>query len=58
MRYVQYARAFNWTPDQVDSIPLRLDPWLLPINAVIEKDCRRRQQAEFEAAKKAAANGR
>lgn len=44
LSYVLYARAFGWTPDQVDSIPLALEPYLLPIDAAIGSDIKRRQE--------------
>lgn len=36
LRYVEYAREFGWTPDQVDALPVHLEPWLLPINNVLK----------------------
>jgi hypothetical protein len=32
-----YARRFNWTPQQVDEIPLSIESWLLPIMAIIDE---------------------
>lgn len=49
-----YARAWGWDEDQVDNISLHMDRWYLPINGVIEKDCKQRAQAAYEAAQKAA----
>ncbi len=45
MKYVFYAREFGWTPEQVDGLPLSLEPWILPIQGVIEADIARRDLA-------------
>lgn len=47
-----YAEEFGWTPDQVDAIPLRLEPWIMPIHTAIQADITRRQAEAVEAAKK------
>jgi len=36
LRYVEYAREFGWTPDQVDALPVHLDLWLLPISNMLK----------------------
>jgi hypothetical protein len=49
--YVIYAREFGWTPDQVDNLPLAIEPWILPIHGVIEDDITRRHNETVEKAK-------
>ncbi len=49
MKYVFYAREFGWTPEQVDGLPLSLEPWILPIQGVIEADIARRDREAAEA---------
>jgi hypothetical protein len=54
LKYVVYARAFGWTPDQVDSLPISIEPWVLPIDAAIETDlANRRAKAQADAEYKA-----
>lgn len=54
LAYVLYARAFGWTPDEVDNVPLRLEPYLLPIDAAIGADIKRRsEKAQADAEYKA-----
>lgn len=43
--YVIYARRFGWTPAEVDSLPISVEPWILPIDDAIEADIARRQEA-------------
>lgn len=35
LRYVMYAKHFNWTPAQVDELPLSADRYLLPIADIL-----------------------
>jgi hypothetical protein len=52
LRYAEFARRFGWTPDQVDSIPLVLEPWLLFIDDAMneaENNHREAIQAAAEA---------
>jgi hypothetical protein len=51
-QYTVYAREFNWTPDQVDNLPLDAEPWLLPISHAIDEELERRR-VKAEAAEKA-----
>jgi hypothetical protein len=54
LKYVVYARAFGWTPNQVDALPLSIEPWVLPIDSAIEADLsNRRQKAQADAEYKA-----
>ena len=49
-----YARAFGWTPEQVENIPVSKEHWLLPIDQAIEADISaRRERATREAKHKA-----
>ena len=53
LNYVLYARAFGWTPEQVDALPISLEPYILPIDSAIGADIKRRQaEAENKAAAK------
>lgn len=36
-RYVAYADAFGWTPDQVDDLPLAVEPLMLPVFNLIRE---------------------
>ena len=46
LRYALYAVKFQWTPDQVDQLPLELDPWLLPIATLIQDVANERAKSE------------
>jgi hypothetical protein len=49
LEYVVYARRFGWTPEQVDKLPLHLEPWFLPIDDAIEADISKRMEAAYKA---------
>lgn len=52
-----YAREFGWTDEQVDNLPMTLEPWYLPISYAITK-AENARQAAAEAAAKPAKGGR
>lgn len=37
LTYALYARKYNWTPQQVDEIPLDIEPWMLPVGALLDE---------------------
>lgn len=47
-----YAQRFNWTPQQVDELPLDVEPWLVPIVSAMEAEQVRRSEAAQKAAEK------
>lgn len=47
-RYVWFAEMYGWTPDQVDSLPLRLSDSYMPISKAIAAERNRRQEAALE----------
>jgi hypothetical protein len=50
LRYVMFAERYGWTPDEVDNVPLYLEPWILPISDAIDEE---RERRRVEAAKDA-----
>lgn len=37
LRYLLYADAFGWTPADVDALPVSVEPWLLPLHALVQE---------------------
>jgi hypothetical protein len=35
--YAVYARRFNWTPEQVDAMPLEVEQWMLPLMGLFDE---------------------
>jgi hypothetical protein len=57
--YAAYARRFNWTPEQVDKIPLKLKGWYFPIVAAMDdQETKDQERAQRDAERRAKKFGR
>lgn len=52
--YAVYAERWHWTPEQVDSLTLEQDDWLLPIAQAMDQERGYRDKKAREAAERAA----
>lgn len=58
-RYVAFARRFNWTPEQVDALPLKVEGWIWPImSALDDLEEKRAEQQAADAERKSKKFGR
>lgn len=52
--YVIYAERWHWTPEQVDSLTLEQDDWLIPIAQAMDDEREYREKKASAAAERAA----
>lgn len=56
LRYVVYAERWGWTPEQVDSLTIEQEDWLIPIaQAMDAEQDKREKRARADAERKAKA---
>lgn len=49
--YRWFAATYQWTPDQVDALPLDAFTWLMPIEMAADEVARRAQDREARSAR-------